>query len=112
MLTLPTWNSRFALARIFQTEARIRFMSVAAVALLSSVLAAQTPDLSSGSSKTFAKLSEEFIHDSLALSPANASQAGYHLHIDPKSGKTVALDALLDDMSEAGIAEQRRVYVH
>ncbi len=58
----------------------------------------------------FAKLSEEFIHETLALSPSNASQAGYHQHVDPKTGKTIALDALLDDVSSAGMAEQRRVY--
>ena len=58
----------------------------------------------------FAKLSEEFIHETLALSPSSASQAGYHQHVDPKTGKTIALDALLDDVSSAGMAEQRRVY--
>ena len=58
----------------------------------------------------FAQMSEEFIHETLALSPSSASQAGYHKHIDPRTGKTIALDSLLDDMSPAGIAEQRRVY--
>lgn len=58
----------------------------------------------------FAKLSEEFIHETLALSPSSASQAGYHKHLDPKTGKTIALDSLLDDMSPAGMANQRRVY--
>ena len=57
----------------------------------------------------FAQLSEEFIHETLALSPSNASQAGYHNHRDPKTGKTIALDSLLDDMSPAGIDEQRRL---
>jgi uncharacterized protein (DUF885 family) len=65
---------------------------------------------SSDSNAKFAALSEEFIHTTLALAPSNASQAGYHLHRDPKTGKTVALDALLDDVSAAGWAEQRRVY--
>ena len=58
----------------------------------------------------FAQMSEEFIHETLALAPASASQAGYHQHLDPKTGKTIALDSLLDDMSPAGIDEQRRVY--
>jgi uncharacterized protein (DUF885 family) len=58
----------------------------------------------------FAKLSEEFIHETLALSPSSASQAGYHEHLDPKTGKAIALDALLDDVSAAGMTEQRRVY--
>jgi len=71
---------------------------------------AQTSNSSEGASAKFAKLSEEFIHETLALSPSTASQAGYHQHVDPKTGKTIALDALLDDVSAAGIAEQRRVY--
>ena len=65
---------------------------------------------SSDSNAKFAALSEEFIHTTLALSPSNASQAGYHLHKDPKTGKTIALDALLDNVSAAGWVEQRRVY--
>jgi hypothetical protein len=60
----------------------------------------------------FAELSELFIHETLALSPSAASQAGYHKHYDAKSGKEIELDALLDDVSAAGVAEQRRVYVH
>ena len=72
---------------------------------------AQTNSSSSGAANAkFAKLSEEFIHETLALSPSNASQAGYHEHVDPKTGETIALDALLDDVSTAGMAEQRRVY--
>ena len=61
-------------------------------------------------SDKFAQLSEQFMYDSLVLSPVNASQAGYHSYVDPKTGKTVALDALLDDMSLDGIAKQRAFY--
>ena len=71
---------------------------------------AQTSKSHPEASPKFAKLSEEFIHETLALSPSTASQAGYHQHIDPKTGKTIAIDALLDDFSVAGIREQRRVY--
>jgi uncharacterized protein (DUF885 family) len=39
-----------------------------------------------------------------------ASSVGYHQHIDAKTGKTVWLDALLDDLSLEGIAEQRAFY--
>jgi uncharacterized protein (DUF885 family) len=73
---------------------------------------AQTSNLTAESNANFAKLSEEFIHETLALSPSSASQAGYHQHVDPKTGKTIALDALLDDVSVAGIAEQRGLYAH
>ena len=79
--------------------------------LLSSTLLAQAPALSTGSSVTFARFCEDFIHDTLALSPSSASQAGYHLHVDAKTRKTVRLDALLDDMSPAAMAEQRTVYI-
>ena len=50
--------------------------------------------------------------ESLVLSPTNASQAGYHVHVDPKTGKKIELDALLDDMSLQAMAEQRAFYAH
>jgi uncharacterized protein (DUF885 family) len=83
---------------------------LAACVLISSALIAQTSNSSAEANAKFAQLSEEFIHETLALSPSTASQAGYHLHVDPKTGKTIALDALLDDVSPAGMAEQRRAY--
>ena len=85
-------------------------LPIALCVLISSALVAQTPNSSAEANAKFAKLSEEFIHETLALSPSTASQAGYHQHVDPKSGKTIALDALLDDMSAGGMKEQRRVY--
>ena len=76
--------------------------------LLSTALPAQAP----ASSAKFASMCEDFIHETLAVSPATASQVGYHFYVDPKTGRKIALDARLDDMSPAGMAEQRRVYVH
>ena len=64
----------------------------------------------SAASVKFAQLSEQFMKDSLALSPTNASQAGYHKHLDPKTGKTIELDAVLDDMSLKAMGEQRDFY--
>ncbi len=87
----------------------MQLIPIAACLLISTALISHAQS-SSDSNAKFAALSEEFIHTTLALSPSNASQAGYHLHRDPKTGKTVALDALLDDVSAAGWAEQRRVY--
>jgi len=58
----------------------------------------------------FAELSDQFMKDSLALSPSSASQAGYHKHIDATSGKTIELDSLLDDLSLESIAKQRAFY--
>ena len=60
----------------------------------------------------FAELSDQFMKDSLALSPTSASQAGYHKHLDAKTGKTIELDALLDDMSLKSMEEQRAFYEH
>src|SRR5271170_4122859 len=64
----------------------------------------------SAAAQKFAALSDRFMKDSLALSPTNASAAGYHTHLDAKAGKTVALDAELDDLSLEFIAQQRDFY--
>src|SRR5271157_621830 len=58
----------------------------------------------------FAQMCDEFVKDSLALSPVSASQAGYHQHKDPKTGKTIDLDAQLDDVSPQGMAAQQKFY--
>jgi len=57
---------------------------------------------------TFLELAEQFVHESLALSPASASQAGYHKHNDPRTGKVIELDAELDDVGPNGMAALRR----
>jgi uncharacterized protein (DUF885 family) len=64
----------------------------------------------SPASEKFAQLSDQFLKDSLALSPTSASVAGYHKHVDPKTGKTIELDAILDDLSLQAIARQRAFY--
>lgn len=68
--------------------------------------ASPTPDASA----EFAELSDQFMKESLALSPTNASAAGYHKHVDSKTGKTIELDALLDDLSLDAITKQREFY--
>ena len=55
-------------------------------------------------------MSDRFVKDSLALSPVSASQAGYHKHTDPETGKTVDLDAQLDDVGPQGFAAQEKFY--
>src|SRR5271154_2280317 len=72
--------------------------------------AAKPSDRSDG--QKFAELSDRFMKDSLALSPSSASQAGYHKHVDPKTGRMIELDALLDDMSLEAMAEQRAFYAN
>ncbi|HKD03093.1 MAG TPA: DUF885 domain-containing protein [Terriglobales bacterium] len=73
---------------------------------------AQTSRHSSGDSaaQKFAQLSDQFMKESLALSPTSASAAGYHRHLDPRTGKTIELDALLDDASLEAMAQQRAFY--
>jgi uncharacterized protein (DUF885 family) len=58
----------------------------------------------------FSQMTDQFVKDSLALSPVSASQAGYHKHLDPKTGQTIDLDAQLDDVSAQGIAAQEKFY--
>ena len=82
--------------------------SVVALCTVFAALAYASP--SSGSSAKFAELSDQFVKESLALSPTNASAAGYHKHVDAKTGKTIELDALLDDLSLKGIDKQRAFY--
>jgi uncharacterized protein (DUF885 family) len=49
----------------------------------------------------FEQLVEDFVFGALALSPANATGVGYHVH------RGASLDDLLDDFSPAGIAASR-----
>jgi uncharacterized protein (DUF885 family) len=52
----------------------------------------------------FDRIVDDFVLDSLALSPSDATQAGYHIH----HGKS--LDDQLDDFSAAGIDAQRALF--
>ncbi|MGA6954324.1 MAG: DUF885 family protein, partial [Candidatus Acidiferrales bacterium] len=71
----------------------------------------QTADASrAAAAQKFAALSDQFMKESLALSPTSASAAGYHVHHDAATGKDIELDALLDDLSLASIARQRDFY--
>jgi uncharacterized protein (DUF885 family) len=64
----------------------------------------------SSTSREFAQMSDEFVKESLVLAPTTASSVGYHSYVDPKTGKTIELDAELDDMSLAAMAAQRAFY--
>jgi uncharacterized protein (DUF885 family) len=80
--------------------------------LVSATLMAQTPakQPAAGTDPKFAKLVEAFLDESLTLSPSAASQAGYHKHVDKKTGKTIELDALLDEVGPEAIVAQRQFY--
>jgi len=87
--------------------------TVSTVVLLAAVLLprdAGRPDKPNGDSSEFAKMTDEFLKESLALSPTQASAAGYHIRVDPQTGKKIELDALLDDMSLDAMARQRDFY--
>jgi uncharacterized protein (DUF885 family) len=84
------------------------FLMIALSAVLA--LAMRQPSDAADDSVKFAELSDQFMKQSLALSPTNASAAGYHKHVDSKTGKPVELDGLLDDLSLKSIAEQRTFY--
>ena len=96
------------------------FLRISLFCLLLSVIAmAQTPKgakptatshKGGGDSPKFGALSDQFMKESLALSPVSASYAGYHKHKDAKSGKTIELDAQLDDVSPGSYAEQVTFY--
>ena len=58
----------------------------------------------------FSKLAEQYMYESLALSPVSASYAGYHKHTDAKTGKVLELDAMLDDVSPQGWEQQIAFY--
>jgi uncharacterized protein (DUF885 family) len=73
------------------------------------IVLAQAALAQNSSNPKFGKLTEEFIHQSLALSPVSASQAGYHQHKDA-SGKTIQLDAELDDVGPEAMARQLKFY--
>jgi uncharacterized protein (DUF885 family) len=100
------------------TMNRVMLLSVCATLLLAILaMPANTQETNSSTksspgpaARKFAELSDRFMKDSLALSPASASQAGYHKHVDAKTGKTIELDALLDDFSLESVAAQRAFY--
>lgn len=90
----------------------MRFVYLLMVALSVSLpMSAQAKDKNegkSGSSSRFAKLTDQFMKEALALSPVSASGAGYHVH--GKGKKARQLDAELDDLSPAAAERQRKFY--
>ncbi|HEY6944852.1 MAG TPA: DUF885 domain-containing protein [Candidatus Acidoferrum sp.] len=86
----------------------MRTLPIFACLLLSIILFKKAPDKPGDAE--FLQLAEQFVHESLVLSPASASQAGYHKHTEPRTGKVIELDAELDDVSSKAMAEQVRFY--
>jgi uncharacterized protein (DUF885 family) len=73
------------------------------IALLALVLTTACGERAPGPS--FDSLTEGFVYGTLALSPASATQSGYHQH------QHVNLDEALDDFSAQSIASQRQFYM-
>lgn len=69
-----------------------------------SILSAQ------GKTESFASLAHDFVYTTLAFSPGGATQSGLHTYRDPRTGKTLNFDQMLDDFSPASIARQRVYY--
>ncbi len=88
---------------------RVLFLSFASLFCATQTMKAANSENAASNAK-FAQMTEQFVKDSLALSPVNASQAGYHKHTDPKTGKVIELDAQLDDVSPQSIAAQEKFY--
>lgn len=59
--------------------------------------------------EAFARLSDRFVRELLALSPVTASQAGYHEHTD-ESGKRIELDARIDELGPEAYERLGRFY--
>ena len=57
----------------------------------------------------FNKLADQFLKEQLAMNPTSASEAGYHKHTGP-DGKTIEIDAVLDNFSPAAMQHQAAFY--
>ncbi|HEY2066317.1 MAG TPA: DUF885 domain-containing protein [Gemmatimonadaceae bacterium] len=80
--------------------------------LLALSISAQAQDRGSARApdSAFASLAREVVFTSVAFSPAAATQTGLHAWTEPRSGRHVLLDSLLDDLSPAAIRFQRQYY--
>ena len=74
--------------------------------LLACFCCAMTTPLAAADRK-FAALAQSFLEDVLALSPTTATHIGFHRYRDPKTGREIQLDELLEDMSRTGLEKQR-----
>ncbi|MBX9685203.1 MAG: DUF885 domain-containing protein [Candidatus Obscuribacterales bacterium] len=101
---------KFSMSILRKDLGKLAGLLAASLLLSSQANLAAVSDKSKSGSVKFAELAERFMKESLALSPTNASQAGYHKHRDAKSGKVIELDSVLDDLSSKGIAEQKAFY--
>lgn len=82
----------------------IRMLSCAAAVAAPALASAQTQP------ESFASLARDFVYTTLAFSPSGATQSGLHRYRDPRSGRMLNFDQMLDDFSPASISRQRDYY--
>jgi uncharacterized protein (DUF885 family) len=87
----------------------LRLSAVGLLLILTKLEVADAATPPPADSPKLAALAQTFVRESLALSPITASAAGYHKHKD-KTGHERELDAMLDDVSPQGYAEQLEFY--
>jgi len=81
-----------------------KLFAVSALLLVAAAAACSRPDA------RFPALADEYVYTSLSFAPSGASQVGLHVFVDPKTGDTLHLDALLDDYTAASLGRQRSYY--
>ncbi len=88
----------------------MRALSVIGVAMAAALLAAPAQIDAQTKRESFPSLANEFVYTTLAFSPAGAMQSGLHSWHDPRIGRTLNFDQMLDDFSPASIGLQRDYY--
>ncbi len=87
-----------------------RLLTIRAVPAILTMCAALPIGAQTRPADRFATLANEFVFTTLAFSPSGATQAGLHRYDDPRTGRTLNLDQMLDDYSPAAMARQRTFY--
>jgi uncharacterized protein (DUF885 family) len=87
------------------------FATVAITVATTSVApSAGSSDASAQAASGIPALAREFVFTTLTFSPAGATQYGLHRYTDPRTGRALLLDQMLDDFSPAELARQRAFY--
>src|SRR5438270_7931037 len=92
----------------------MRLAVLLSMCLLAGLAAAQSKAsgkkaASSDKNALFNRLADQFLKEQLAMNPTSASEAGYHQHRTP-DGRTIEIDAVLDDSSPGAVRKQIAFY--
>jgi hypothetical protein len=74
------------------------------------IVALPSAGIAQTKAESFASLAHDFVYTTLTFSPAGATQSGLHRYKDPRTGKTLNFDQMLDDFSPASLGRQRDYY--